>query len=221
MYSLIIFDWDGTVINSTAKIVASMQAAASDVGLSLPSDDVVRNIIGLGLPEAILMMFPKIKPEQMEPMKARYAYHYVEQNHAEATLFPLAKETLEALKQKGYRLAVATGKSRRGLDRVLDETGLAHLFEITRCADETTSKPHPHMLNEILAETGVAAEHAIMVGDTEYDLEMGERAGMGCIAVTYGAHAPERLHPYNPLFTANQFEEIGHWLCNQEVMRER
>jgi len=215
MYSLLIFDWDGTIIDSTARIISSMQRAAVDVGLLRPEDEAVCEIIGLGLPEALRAVFPLIQAPQIERMKERYAFYYIEGDSTPVALFPYVRETLESLHAKGYRLAVATGKNRRGLDRVLAQTKLGHLFEITRCADETTSKPDPHMLHEILAHTGVAPEAAIMVGDTEFDMDMGRRAGVGRIAVSYGAHHIDRLYQYDPLLSMHQFNELEHWLTTK------
>ncbi|MGB2220900.1 HAD-IA family hydrolase [Neptunomonas sp.] len=215
MYSLLIFDWDGTIIDSTGRIISSMQSAALEVGLDKPSEDTVREIIGLGLPEALQAMFPVITPRESDLMRERYAYHYIEGDSTPTALFPYVRETLENLRAKGYRLAVATGKNRRGLDRVLAQTELGHLFEITRCADETTSKPDPHMLHEILEQTGVAPEAAIMVGDTEFDMDMGRRAGVGRIAVSYGAHHIDRLYQYDPLLSMHHFNELEHWLTKK------
>ncbi|WP_136679956.1 HAD-IA family hydrolase [Neptunomonas sp. XY-337] len=212
MYKLLIFDWDGTVIDSTARIVSSMQAAARDLSLPSLEDHEAREIIGLGLPEAIRQLFPGINDDMIEPMRERYAYYYLEGDNTPTALFAGVQATLEALRDRGYRLAVATGKSRKGLDRVLAQTGLGSLFEITRCADETTSKPDPHMLHEILAETGVAAEHALMVGDTEFDMEMAQRANVGRIAVSYGAHHIDRLGKYEPVLEVHAFAEIARWL---------
>lgn len=212
MYQLLIFDWDGTVIDSAARIISSMHRASRDLSLPPFEDDAVRNIIGLGLPEAIRALVPNVDDLGIEQMRERYAYYYVNGDDTPAHLFPGARESLERLRDKGYRLAVATGKSRRGLDRVLAETGLGSLFEITRCADETTSKPDPHMLREILDDTGVAAERALMVGDTEYDLEMAHRVGMASVAVSYGAHHIDRLKTWRPVLEIHSFPELEHWL---------
>ena len=212
MYSLLIFDWDGTVIDSTARIVSSMQSAAKDLDLRCLQDHEAREIIGLGLPEAIQALYPEISSELLAPMRDRYVYHYMEGDTTPTSLFPGAQKTLESLHKKGYRLAVATGKSRLGLDRVLAETGLGWLFEVTRCADETTSKPHPHMLEEILAESGVSTDNAVMIGDTEFDLKMGTQAGMDTIAVSYGAHHIDRLKQYNPVLEMHAFSDLEVWL---------
>ncbi|KEA61903.1 hypothetical protein ADIMK_4050 [Marinobacterium lacunae] len=212
MYKLLIFDWDGTLIDSQARIIASMQAAAAELGHEALCPEAVRNIIGLGLPEAIRALIPEIDPDGIELMRERYAHHFLFQNDTPTELYPGVSDTLARLRDRGYRLAVATGKSRRGLDRVLEETGLGGLFEITRCADETKSKPDPCMLIEILDETGVQAGEALMIGDTEYDLEMGSRIKMPTVAVSYGAHHLDRLKPYRPETEIHHFPELEIWL---------
>ena len=211
-YKLLIFDWDGTVIDSAARIISSMQRAAAELGLEPLGAEAIRNIIGLGLPEAIRALIPGVDDAGIECMRERYAYYYVSGDDTPAHLFPGARSSLESLHRKGYRLAVATGKNRRGLDRVFAQTGLGSLFELSRCADETTSKPDPHMLHEILQQTGLDASEALLVGDTEYDLEMGHRAGVGTVAVSYGAHHIDRLKPWRPVLEIDNFPELEHWL---------
>lgn len=212
MYDLLIFDWDGTIIDSEACIIGSMQSAALDLCINVPEDAAVRNIIGLGLPEAIHSLFPDQDGAFVVAMRERYVQHFLSADPARSSLFPGVRETLKSLHGEGYRLAVATGKSRRGLDRALSETGLDTLFEITKCADETTSKPDPHMLEEILLLTEVDPRRALMIGDTEYDLEMGQRAGLDTVAVSYGAHHIDRLSRWNPVLEVHQFMELGSWL---------
>lgn len=212
MYKLLIFDWDGTVIDSAGRIVSSMQKAARDLEMPDLTDEAVRNIIGLGLPEAIRALIPGIDESGVERMRERYGYYFLSADDTPTALFEGVRESLHSLHQKGYRLAVATGKSRRGLERGFVETGLGHLFETSRCADETTSKPDPHMLEEILAETGVQPSDALMIGDTEFDLEMGQRAGVDLVAVSYGVHHIERLQAYNPVLEVHQFPELEQWL---------
>jgi len=212
VYKLLIFDWDGTIIDSTGRIVSSIRAAARDLSLPLPTVEASRDIIGLGLPEAIRILFPGCGEEVVEPMKQCYAHYYLGADETPTALFPGVQHTLESLHRKGYRLAVATGKSRRGLEHVLAETGLGWLFELSRCADETTSKPDPHMLHEILQQTGVERHHALMIGDTEYDLEMGSRAGVDTVAVSYGAHHIDRLKVLRPVKEVHHFPELEHWL---------
>lgn len=220
MYKLLIFDWDGTVIDSAARIVSSMQAAARDLDLGELTDDAVRNIIGLGLPEAIRELIPMVTDEEIQAMRERYGHYYLGADETPTHLFPGAQHSLDRMHNKGIRMAVATGKSRKGLDRVFAETGLAYVFETSRCADETTSKPDPHMLEEILAETGVKASEALMIGDTEYDLDMGRRAGMDVIAVSYGAHHLDRLLKYDPVLVVHNFPELEAWIETRYTLEE-
>lgn len=217
MYDLLIFDWDGTIIDSEASIIGSMQSAALDLCINVPEDSAVRNIIGLGLPEAIRMLFPDHNDALVLAMRERYVHHFLSADPARSSLFPGVRETLERLHGEGFRLAVATGKSRRGLDRVLSDTGLAPLFEITKCADETASKPDPYMLEEILLVTDIDPRRALMVGDTEYDLEMGQRAGVDTVAVSYGAHHIDRLTRWKPVLEVHEFAELGSWLLRHKA----
>ncbi|MDO6563131.1 HAD-IIIA family hydrolase [Amphritea sp. 1_MG-2023] len=217
MYKLLIFDWDGTIIDSAARIISSMQKAARDLDQPELSDDAVRNIIGLGLPEAIRMLIPGVDDHVIPQLRERYGYYYLEADDTPTKLFEGVEQTLINLKEQGYRLAVATGKSRRGLDRVFAQTGLEYLFETSRCADETTSKPHPHMLEEILEETGLNASEAVMIGDTEFDLEMGVRAGMDTIGVSYGAHHIDRLTPYKPVLVMHRFSDLESGLAGRAI----
>ena len=208
MYKMLIFDWDGTVIDSQARIIASMQAAADELGHDPLCPEAVRNIIGLGLPEAIRALIPEICPDGTERMRERYAHHFLVQNKTPTELYPGVRQTLVNLREKGFRLAVATGKSRRGLDRVLEQTQLGELFEITRCADETCSKPDPRMLAEILAETGLTASDAVMIGDTRYDLDMARRIGMPSIGVEWGVHQRDVLQEYDPHAVVTSVDEL-------------
>ena len=214
MYDLLIFDWDGTIIDSEASIINSMQAAARDLTIDEPADAAVRNIIGLGLPEAIRMLFPDADDKFVISLRERYVHHFLSADPSRSCLFPGVREALHNLHHQGFRLAVATGKSRRGLNRVLEDTQLGKLFEITKCADETASKPDPLMLEEILFVTDVPTHRAVMIGDTEYDLEMGHRAKMDTIAVSYGAHEMERLSRWNPVREVDEFAELEEWLLS-------
>lgn len=215
MYELLIFDWDGTIIDSEARIISSMKAAAKDLNLAELKDEAVRDIIGLGLPEAIRILIPNVTDEEIVSMRARYGYYYLGVDETETPLFKGVEESLIRLKEQGYRLAVATGKSRAGLERVFADTGLGSLFETSRCADETASKPDPLMVHQILQQTGVDPKHAIMIGDTEFDLSMGVNAGVPVIAVSYGAHHIDRLKQYQPLLEMHQFIDLENWLSNQ------
>ena len=211
-YQLLIFDWDGTLIDSAARIVSSFQGAARELGFAIPSQSAIRNVIGLGLPEAISTAMPELEPEQVGLMQSSYSRHYVEEDSTPVALFDQVEEGLNSLSSKGYRLAIATGKNRRGLDRVLQDTGLTGLFEATRCADETRSKPDPLMLHELLQETSLDASQAVMIGDTIYDLDMARRAKIHGVAVHYGVHSAERLRAYDPVFESNNFSQLVNWL---------
>ncbi len=205
---MVIFDWDGTLCDSVAQIVASVRSAAHELGLEMPSESAAANIIGLGLPQAIEMLFPA-EPEDLRLEIARvYSGHYVSNHAATPALFPGALETLHALKSRGFGLAVATGKSRRGLDRVLGALDMASFFDASRCADETRSKPDPLMLVEIIEERGIDPAEVIMVGDTEYDLEMAANAGIASIGVSFGAHAPERLQAHKPVAIVDSLPQL-------------
>ncbi|WP_299236289.1 HAD-IA family hydrolase [uncultured Halomonas sp.] len=212
-YRLVIFDWDGTLMDSVARIVACMQAASHDAGWGHLEEEAIRNIIGLGLPEAIATLCPGIDPERAELLRSRYAWHFVEGNDTPMRFFPDVRSGLSELHVRpGQRLAVATGKSRRGLDRVFHESNSGHWFHASRTADETRSKPHPLMLEQLLAELAVPVTEAVMVGDTEYDLEMARAIGMDRVAVTWGVHAPARLASSRPAFTAQTVPQLFDWL---------
>lgn len=205
---LFVFDWDGTLIDSAEKIVGCMQRAAAEMRLDVLEPESIKNIIGLGLPEAILTLYPLLDESGVEEYRSRYSDHFVAADQVQCLLFPGAFETLSALKSTGHHIAVATGKSRRGLVRALAQQGWENLFDVTRCADETASKPHPLMLNEILAELTMSADAAVMIGDTEFDMAMACSAGMERIAVTYGAHEVERLRKYEPALCIDQLPLI-------------
>lgn len=211
-YDLIIFDWDGTLMDSAAKIVRCFQSAARDAGLAPPADHEVRNIIGLGLNEALDVVLPTAGEPARRQVLECYRQHFMHLDMTETTLFPGVVEGLDTLSGAGYRLAIATGKSRRGLDRVLRETAVSRYFCATRCADEACSKPHPQMLHDILDHAGVSAHRALMVGDTTYDLQMAMAAEMGSLAVSYGAHERERLLLHGPLACLDSFAEVCQWV---------
>lgn len=207
---ILIFDWDGTLIDSADKIVRSMQAAAADAGMPIPTEAQVKNIIGLGLPEAIDTIFEGVSSEKNEEVRKGYAKHYVAADQTPCPFFPGVIEALNRFKEQGYILAIATGKSRKGLNRMLANTGLSDFFHITRCADETKSKPDPLMLQEILAQ--YPNKTACMVGDTEYDLGMAKAVNMLSIGVSYGAHAVDRLVKHEPALIIDHFSELEAWL---------
>ena len=212
MYKLLIFDWDGTVMDSAARIVSCMQQAARDLNQPELTDAAIRDIIGLGLPEAFRILIPGFDEAMTEPMRQRYGHYFLGDDPTPATLFAGAREGLERLDRQGFKLAVATGKSRRGIDRVFASTGLGEIFVASRGADETASKPDPLMIHEILEETGCSADQALMIGDTEYDMEMAVNAGVDCLAVSYGVHKMERLTPFKPVYTADSFTQMTNWL---------
>ncbi len=209
---LIIFDWDGTLADSEARIVASMQAAFRQTGLAAPAPGAVRQVIGLGLEEAMQTLLPGLDAGSMKILAARYRYHYLADQALPSPLFDGVRDTLDRLRGMGYRLAVATGKSRAGLERALSETALAEFIDGSRCADETRSKPHPMMLDALMEEFGLAAGACLMVGDTAFDLEMAGNAGMAALAVGYGAHSRETLMHYNPLTCLDDIRQLPLWL---------
>ena len=211
-YDLIVFDWDGTLMDSEAKIVRCVQAAATDTGIPDPGSAAIRDIIGLGLNEAMQVLFPEQAPERRAELVERYRRHFLELDTTGMPLFPGVTQGLTQLTQQGYLLAIATGKARRGLDRVLHETGVRHLFVSSRCADEAYSKPHPQMLEDILDQTGVDAGRALMVGDTVYDMEMARSAKVAGLAVSYGVHARERLLDCGALACLDSFPEVCAWV---------
>ncbi|WP_407363105.1 HAD-IA family hydrolase [Pseudomonas luteola] len=211
-YDLLVFDWDGTLSDSVGRIVDVMQAAAADLRLPVRSDRSIKSIIGLGLPEAIQTLYPEMTPGAVERFRQCYSDHFVMREQEPSPFFEGVAEGLAAFRRKGYRLAVATGKSRRGLDRVLAAKGLADFFDVTRCADEAASKPDPLMLNEILAHCQVHPSKALMIGDAPFDLEMARRAQMASVAVSYGAQPVEVLRNYEPTLVVDRFEELRVWL---------
>ncbi len=197
---MVIFDWDGTLCDSVAQIVSSVRSAAAELGLEQPSEAAAANIIGLGLPQAIALLFPAQSEAVRGEIARVYSSHYVANDTgAPPQLFPGALETLLALKARGREVAVATGKSRRGLNRVLAALEMADFFHTSRCADETRSKPDPLMLLEIIEERKLDPAEVIMVGDTEYDLEMAANAGVASVGVSFGAHEVERLLIHKPI----------------------
>lgn len=199
-------------MDSVARIVASLRASIADLGWAYHEDDALRNIIGLGLQEAVRSLYPDISAADYQRFVERYRHYFMFADPTPSELFPGAADTLRELERRGYLLAVATGKGRQGLNKVLRETGLQPLFHATRCADETTSKPHPQMLLEIMDELGVAATSTLMIGDTEYDLEMARNAGTPSLAVNYGVHERERLLRLEPLHCLSEIRELLSWL---------
>jgi phosphoglycolate phosphatase len=211
-YELLIFDWDGTLSDSIGRIVVAMRDAAELAGRPVRDDAAIKGIIGLGLPEAIRTLYPDITANDLIDFRQHYADRYMAMDVEPSKLFDGVRESLEAFRAEGYRMAVATGKARRGLDRVLKAHGWQDYFDATRAADETASKPDPLMLNEIMAHCGVKPEKALMVGDASFDLMMARNAGMDSVAVGYGAQALDSLRQYEPRLAIEHFSELRTWL---------
>ncbi len=205
---LFIFDWDGTLLDSTDKIVRCLRAASVEVGLAHREDHEFREIIGLGLLEAIRQLYPDADEAAVMGMRQGYAKHFLAADRTPCPFYPQVMETLHALKDGGHQVAVATGKSRQGLNRVLGALQLESFFHGSRCADETRSKPHPLMLEELLAEFSVPANDAVMIGDTEFDMAMARNAGVPRVAVSYGAHHIDRLQAYDPLLCVDRMDQL-------------
>ena len=212
-FYLIVFDWDGTLMDSTSTIVKCIQAAARDLGLPVPHDDDASHVIGLGLHEAMQAVMPNIDPSLYPRMVERYRFHFLSKDH-ELVLFDGVREMLNELSQDAYFLAVATGKSRVGLNRAMNAVGLLSLFDATRCADETFSKPHPAMLQELTRELGQDMKRTLMIGDTTHDLLMANNAGAAAVAVQYGAHPHDQLLACNPVYSAATVGELHRWLSD-------
>ncbi len=216
-FDLLVFDWDGTLMDSEARITSCLRAAATDTGLPARSDEALREVIGLGLREALSHLFENIDEPTLQQLTAAYRQHFLYDNPTPSALFPGAADMIRHLHAQGFRLAIATGKARQGLDRVLAETGLGDYFHASRCADETGSKPHPRMLLEIMQQLGIAPERTLMVGDTEFDLAMAANAGVAGVAVGYGVHAVSRLLAMQPLTCVGNIAELAAWLESGET----
>jgi len=216
-YDLLIFDWDGTLADSVGRIVLSMRTAAIETDLEVRDDTAIKGIIGLGLPEAIRTLYPQISSNQLIDFRQHYADSYMAMDNVPSPLFDGVVESMQAFREDGYRLAVATGKARRGLDRVLKANGWQDYFDVTRAADETASKPDPLMLNEIMAHCGVAPQRSLMIGDASFDLLMARNAGMDSVAVGYGAQPLESLRQFEPRLAIEHFSELRTWLNGRSV----
>lgn len=217
---LIIFDWDGTLMDSAARIVNCMTAAFLEQELTPPAPERIRAQIGLGLEEAMRALCPEAACETSARLMDAYRARFLGDDPTPTPLFAQAEEVVRGLHQQGRLLAVATGKSRRGLDRALAQSGLGSYFHATRCADETLSKPNPQMLFELLDELGVRADSALMVGDTEFDLLMANSAGMPALGVSYGVHDSARLLACEPAGLIHAIGELPAWLAERDG-RER
>jgi phosphoglycolate phosphatase len=210
-YPLIVFDWDGTLVDSTASIVACIQEAARELGLRVPDRERASHVIGLGLQDSLRHAVPELPPEAYEPFVAAYRRNFLARQD-DMALFAGVPEMLALLESGGYRMAVATGKSRRGLNHALKTTGLGRFMIASRCADETHPKPHPAMLLELVAETGFRAGELLMIGDTSHDLDMARGAGVDAVAVTYGAHPADALRARAPRACLASVAELREWL---------
>ena len=210
-FDLLVFDWDGTLMDSTAIIADSIRGACADLNLPIPSETAARHIIGLGLQQAISVLQPELPLHDYPALTARYRERFLSQDHA-LTMFDGVCDTLPSLHAAGHWLAVATGKNRQGLDRALNQSGLRNWFHATRCAEEAFSKPHPAMLLELMQVCQVPAERTLMIGDTSHDLEMARNANVAAVAVSYGAHNRETLENHSPMFLADNFPDLARWL---------
>jgi phosphoglycolate phosphatase len=210
-FDLIAFDWDGTLFDSTAIITRCIQEAVRDVGGTVPSDEAASYVIGLGLMQALAHAAPDVPQDKYPALGARYKHHYM-QHLNDISMFKGVLPMLLELRAQGHLLAVATGKSRKGLDEALHAVELKGLFHASRTADETAGKPHPRMLHELMAELGVPAERVLMVGDTTHDLQLALNAGCASVGVSYGAHEPAAFEILRPRFIAHSVAELHLWL---------
>lgn len=210
-FDLIAFDWDGTLFDSTAIITRCIQAAVVDVGGQKPTDEAASYVIGMGLMQALAHAAPDVSPDRYPQLGERYRHHYLA-HHNDLSLFDGVLPLLSALRARNHTLAVATGKSRRGLDDTLQSVALQGMFDGSRTADETAGKPDPRMLHELMREFGVAPARTLMVGDTTHDLLMARNAGCPCVGVSYGAHHHHAFEAYSPLYVAHSVDELHAWL---------
>lgn len=210
-FDLIVFDWDGTLFDSTALITRCIQAACADVGAAVPSDRDASYVIGMGLIEALQHAAPGLPRDRYPELGNRYRHHYFAQQH-EVVLFDGTLAMLQSLKQREHLLAVATGKSRRGLDEALNSVQLRGVFDGTRTADETASKPDPLMLIELMDQFGIEPARTLMIGDTTHDLQLAANAGTARVGVSYGAHEPDAFHAFEPLHVAHSVIDLHDWL---------
>lgn len=207
-YRLVIFDWDGTLVDSTGRIVECMQRAARDLSLPGLETEAVRRIIGLGLPEAIRSLYPEIDEAGVSALRSRYGEHFVAAEQEPSPFYPGVEPLLGRLRAEQMLMAVATGKSRQGLDRVWAKTGRGRWFHASRCSDEARSKPHPAMVHDLLEVLRVEPHEAVVVGDTTFDLEMAHAAGVDAVGVSYGAHPPGLLRSTSPVAILDGIEEL-------------
>ncbi len=216
MYELIVFDWDGTLMDSESTIVNCLQLAAKDLGVTEPEAQRARDVIGLGLHQAVASLFPEASEALVDALAQQYRKHFLREDREPSPLFPGAPELLQELASRDYFLAVATGKSRRGLDMELEHTGLGDFFHATRCADEAFSKPHPQILLDVLDRLGVDSQRALVIGDTEYDMQMAANAGSDAVGVSFGVHSPERLREHGALTVVGALQQVPEWLDGRQ-----
>jgi phosphoglycolate phosphatase len=212
-FDLVVFDWDGTLFDSTALITRCIQAACVDVGAPMPTNAQASYVIGMGLVEALQHAAPGLPRERYPELGARYRHHYTARQH-EIMFFDGTLAMLEALKARGHLLAVATGKSRRGLDDALNTSALRGLFDATRTADETASKPDPRMLFELMNDLVVGPERTLMIGDTTHDLQLALNAGVASIGVSYGAHDHGAFEAFPTKHIAHSMSDLHDWLAH-------
>ena len=211
-FDLLIFDWDGTLMDSAGVIVDSIQRACEDIGLPRPGERASRQIIGLGLIQALQTLLPDLPADDYPRLVERYRHHYLGRD-AQIPLFAGVSQGIRDLQESGFQLAVATGKSRVGLSRALETSGLGARFIATRCADQTHSKPHPAMVLELIAELDADPARTLVIGDTSHDLLMAANAGVASLGVTYGAHEAGDLRPHAPLALIDSFTGVHAWLA--------
>lgn len=212
-FDLLVFDWDGTLMDSTAAIVDAICRSCADLGLAPPPESLARHVIGLGLADALRMAAPDLPPDRVPDMVERYRFHYLSRDH-ELTLFDGLGDMVRQLRTAGFQVAVATGKSRVGLDRALATAGLEPWFHATRCADECFPKPHPAMLMELMDQLMTEPDRTLMIGDTTHDLQMARNAGTASLAVSYGAHPLDELKSLSPLDCLETPAALREWIRN-------
>jgi phosphoglycolate phosphatase len=220
-YELVVFDWDGTLMDSEARIVSCMQRAAADAGFPIPTPAAARDIIGLGMTEAVGRLFPTAAPSRVDDLINAYREHWLGNEVEAETMFGGALDLVSGLHRSGYLLAVATGKSRRGLDKAFEESGLGTFFHASRCADETFSKPHPQMLEEILTDLDMSPADALVIGDTEYDMQMAGNAHVDAVGVSHGVHSAERLLANGAVRCFDDLNQFSGWLHEPSISGTR
>jgi phosphoglycolate phosphatase len=213
-YSAVIFDWDGTLMDSTHTIVTAIQNACADLSLPVPAAEQASWVIGLSLESALYRCVPDLTADQYPQFIERYRHHFFARD-PDIKLFDGVEPLLSTLKQRNVTLGIATGKSRVGLDRVLQAKRLSTMFHATRCADESESKPHPAMLLQLLEEFRLQPESVVMVGDTTHDIHMATAAGIDSMAVTYGAHPKQTLLEAEPTVMVSSVRDMQNWLLER------